>query len=343
MKLTNLEIYNELLCYYDDIFINEKTDSELLDIFNKIVEENSIEINVPNIIEKYENDYILIDTPDGYNELLDIIIKERKCIIITCDDDILECSIDHLIETNIGWKKALDIDNELILTKHGFKKITNKEFIEYQEVYDIEISHDKHRYWSSNISSHNTSKTFTECYYAIQSLKNHTFDKIMLTKPIKEAGEELGFLPGDVAAKIDPHYESFKNNFEKIIKPANFQRLIEKNIILCKPLAYLRGTGFDKHLMILDEAQNVKLSQLMLFITRMGKDSKVIISGDIRQHDIAKNKVALPFLEEKILSGTKRVGVFQFTDDDNMRHPIIQEITKRYEELKEADEIPKNL
>ena len=165
---------------------------------------------------------------------------------------------------------------------------------------------------------------------------------MILTKPLKEAGEQLGFLPGEIENKIDPFYESFANNLIKIIKEPNYKKLLEKKTIQCKPLAYLRGTGFDNSLMILDEAQNATMKQLMLFITRMGKGSKIIINGDVRQYDIEKNNVALPFLMENVLKGIDEVDTFEFNEDDIMRDEILIEITKRYELLKNEGKIPKN-
>lgn len=188
-----------------------------------------------------------------------------------------------------------------------------------------------------------TSKTFITCYYALKALRDNTHHKIILTKPIQEAGEKLGSLPGSVEEKIDPFYNSFFTNFEKIAGKATMNRLFEKGIIETRPLAYMRGATFDNAICILDEAQNANIKQIMLFITRMGKDTKVIVSGDIRQYDINKNNVALPFFIEHVLNDITGIGNFEFCDDDIMRNSILIEITKRYELLKNSEKIPKNL
>ena len=188
-----------------------------------------------------------------------------------------------------------------------------------------------------------TAKTFLGCYYAIKSLKENKFKKIILTKPIQESGEKLGALPGDVEQKINPFYESFKINFGKIVGKAVLDKLYEKNYIEDRPLSYMRGATFDSAILWIDEAQNANIRQLMLFLTRMGQDSKVIISGDVRQYDISKNDVALPFFAEEVLKDIKGIAHFVFTDDDIVRNKILIEVTKRYEELKHDGKIPKNL
>ncbi|OGU12063.1 MAG: hypothetical protein A2X63_07335 [Ignavibacteria bacterium GWA2_35_8] len=187
-----------------------------------------------------------------------------------------------------------------------------------------------------------TSKTFIDSYYAIRSLKENQFEKIIFTKPIQEAGEKLGALPGNIEQKIDPHYESFKISMLKMIKKQNLEKLIENETVEFRPLAYMRGATFDNALMILDEAQNADIRQIMLFITRMGVDSKVLISGDVHQYDINANHVAFPFFVEYIAKGIDGVGLFEFTRKDIVRNKILIEITEKYEKLKAENILPKN-
>ncbi len=186
-----------------------------------------------------------------------------------------------------------------------------------------------------------TSKTFIDSYYAIKSLRDHDFEKVIFTKPIQEAGEKLGALPGDVESKIDPYYESFRISMLKMIKSENLEKLLEKSFIEYRPLAYMRGATFDNTLMILDEAQNADIRQLMLFITRMGQGSKVIISGDVHQYDIRNFHVAFPFFVEMV-KDIEGVGVFEFNREDIVRNKILIEITERYERLKAENKLPKN-
>lgn len=186
-----------------------------------------------------------------------------------------------------------------------------------------------------------TSKTFIDCYYAAYALKAKMFEKVILTKPVQEAGERLGFLPGDIKSKIDPYYESFSISFQKLLKKSVFDALLKNNIIEFRPLAYMRGATFDNTLMILDEAQNSDIRQLMLFTTRMGRGSKVIISGDIHQYDINAYHVALPFFVDMIRD-IEGIGIFEFEQSDIVRNKILIEITERYEKIKAEHNLPGN-
>jgi phosphate starvation-inducible PhoH-like protein len=169
---------------------------------------------------------------------------------------------------------------------------------------------------------------------ALKLYLNGDIKKIILTKPIQESGEKLGFLPGDVKEKIDPFMESYRSNLVKLLKDAHLVSWLESmGVIEFRPLAYMRGATFDHTLMILDEAQNADFKQLMLFITRMGKDSKVLICGDVSQYDIAKSKVALPdFIN--LLDGISGLGIHTFKDEDIVRNKILIQITGRYEKWK---------
>jgi phosphate starvation-inducible PhoH-like protein len=182
-----------------------------------------------------------------------------------------------------------------------------------------------------------TSKTFTACFAALKLLKEKKIKQIILCKPIQEAGEKLGFLPGDKDEKVDPYMKSYKSNIEKIIGHEETKILFDKNIIKFEPLAYMRGDTFDDSLMILDEAQNATFKQLMLFVTRMGKDSKVIVTGDVSQHDIAASRVSLPnFIE--LIGNVKGVGTHIFNDRDIVRAKILQDIVKRYDQWRHENE-----
>lgn len=182
-----------------------------------------------------------------------------------------------------------------------------------------------------------TSKTFTACFAALSLLKDKKIKQIILCKPIQEAGEKLGFLPGDKDEKVDPYMKSYKSNIEKIIGFEETKLLFDKNVIKFEPLAYMRGDTFDDSLMILDEAQNATFKQLMLFVTRMGQNSKVIVTGDVSQHDIAASRVSLPnFIE--LIKNVKGVGVHKFNDSDIVRAKILQDIVKRYDRWRSEHE-----
>ena len=178
-----------------------------------------------------------------------------------------------------------------------------------------------------------TSKTYTACYTSLLLLAEKQVKKIILCKPIQESGEKLGFLPGDIADKINPYMESYISNFKKIAGDELIESLVQHNIIEFKPLAFMRGDTFDESFMISDEAQNAQWHALILFITRMGKNSKVLLTGDISQYDIAKDKVSFhKFID--IFSKVKGIGVHKFTSKDIVRSKILQEIVDIYDQWK---------
>lgn len=182
-----------------------------------------------------------------------------------------------------------------------------------------------------------TSKTFTACLAALRLYLTGKIKKIILSKPIQESGEKLGFLPGDISDKIDPHMESYRTNLVKLLKdPKSVIWLEQMGIIEFRPLAYMRGATFDDSLMILDESQNANFKQLMLFVTRLGKGSKALICEDVSQSDIAKDQIALPdFI--KLMEGIPGLAVHKFTENDVMRKDILIELIKRYESWKDTN------
>ena len=178
-----------------------------------------------------------------------------------------------------------------------------------------------------------TSKTFTACYTALKMLQEKEIKEIILCKPIQEAGEKLGHLPGGIEEKVDPYMKSYKSNIEKIIGVELTKTLFDKKVIRFEPLAYMRGDTFDDALMVLDEAQNANFKQLMLFVTRMGRNSKVVVTGDVSQADIAASQVSLPdFI--KLIEDVKGVGTHILTETDIVRAKILQEVVVRYDKWK---------
>jgi phosphate starvation-inducible PhoH-like protein len=178
-----------------------------------------------------------------------------------------------------------------------------------------------------------TAKTFVTMYTSLKLLSMKEFDIVITTKPIQESGEKLGFLPGDINEKISPYMESFILTLEKIIGKQETKVLVDKGVIEARPLAYMRGSTFDRSIMILDEAQNCDLRQLILFVTRMGETSKIIICGDVEQSDIAKSQSGLlEFIE--IIKNIKGISSFTFSREDIVRSKILIEITDSYNKWK---------
>ena len=231
----------------------------------------------------------------------------------------------------------------LYMTTNSKIKLTQKDFS------DIALSPNQSNYSRSILENTITfcwgpagsSKTFSACYTALKLLAKGVIKKIVLTKPIQESGEKLGSLPGDVNEKIGPFMESYLLTLEKIIPREKVVQLMQDKLIEYKPLAYMRGATFDDCLMILDEAQNCDMKQLMLYTSRLGKNSKMVIAGDVTQHDISFEKVALPTFVD-LIKDVKGVSEIRFTDADIVRSDILKEIVKRYEDWKYKNH-PKNV
>lgn len=175
-----------------------------------------------------------------------------------------------------------------------------------------------------------TSKTFTACYTSLALLADGKIDKIILTKPIQESGENLGFLPGTKDEKTDPYMMSYFSNFEKIIGKASLDFMRGNGDIIVEPLAYMRGTTYDRSIMLLDEAQNCTMTQLMLWVTRLGSESKAIMMGDVSQYDIKKgDSKFLEFID--LIETVEQVNNFKFTSEDIVRNKFLIDIVDRYE------------
>lgn len=155
-----------------------------------------------------------------------------------------------------------------------------------------------------------TAKTFVACYSAIGLLADKKIEKIILTKPIQESGENLGFLPGTIEEKTDPYMQSYFSTFQKIVGKQTFEFMKSIGEIVVEPIAYMRGTTYDDCIMLLDEAQNCNMHQLMLWSTRLGRNSKAVMMGDISQYDIKKK-------DSKFLDFISLVsGEYDFREDD---------------------------
>jgi len=181
-----------------------------------------------------------------------------------------------------------------------------------------------------------TGKTFLAVAMAVTALKKKQVSRIVLTRPAVEAGEKLGFLPGDLQSKIDPYLRPLYDALGEMLGSESFKNCLEKGVIEICPLAYMRGRTLDDAFIILDEAQNTTPEQMKMFLTRLGNNSKAIITGDITQID-------LPFVRKsglvdalELLEGINGIAVFRFTRKDIVRHPLVQRIIQAYEKRENA-------
>lgn len=175
-------------------------------------------------------------------------------------------------------------------------------------------------------------KTYTAIALAVRALKNREVKKLILTRPAVEAGERLGFLPGDLKEKLDPYLQPLYDALHDMIHPKKLQALMEEGIIQIAPLAYMRGRTLDSAFVILDEAQNTSLSQLKMFLTRMGCHAKFIVTGDATQIDLPDKRDSGLLKGIGLVRQIKGVGVVEFGTGDIVRHPLVAKIVKAFEQ-----------
>ncbi len=180
-------------------------------------------------------------------------------------------------------------------------------------------------------------KTYTAIALAVRAFKNKEVKRIILTRPAVEAGESLGFLPGDLKEKLDPYLRPLYDALMDMIHPRKLAELIEDGIIEIAPLAYMRGRTLDNAFVILDEAQNTTINQLKMFLTRMGKNAKFIVNGDTTQIDLRPQSKSGLLQALKILKGIKGISVVNFDERDIIRHHLVKYIVDAYKKLKPDD------
>ena len=177
-----------------------------------------------------------------------------------------------------------------------------------------------------------TGKTYLAMAMAIQAFKEDEVGRIILTRPAIEAGEKLGFLPGDLQSKVDPYLRPLYDALYQIMGPDSFQKNMEKGLIEVAPLAYMRGRTLDNAYIILDEAQNTTPAQMKMFLTRIGFGSKVIITGDMTQKDLPSDSKSGLDVAVRVLGGVEGIAFCTLTSKDVVRHPLVQKIVQAYED-----------
>ena len=181
-----------------------------------------------------------------------------------------------------------------------------------------------------------TGKTYTAIALAVRALKNKEVKKLILTRPAVEAGERLGFLPGDMKEKLDPYLQPLYDALHDMIHPRKLQILMEEGIIQIAPLAYMRGRTLDSAFVILDEAQNTSLGQLKMFLTRMGNNAKFIVTGDATQIDLPNKRDSGLMRGVELVKDIRGIAVIHFGTEDMVRHPLVTRIIKAFDSAEES-------
>lgn len=277
-----------------------------------------------------------------------IDIRDNKIIVKGNENDAEDAIllISNLLEF-IREKKGIerkDLDYSIKLIKFGEKRPINEllnEVIVYtsmgkpiksktlgQKQY-IDLIKDNDIVFG--IGPAGTGKTYLAMAMAVRAFKNKEVNRIILTRPAVEAGESLGFLPGDLQMKVDPYLRPLYDALFEIMGHDNYTKYLEKGLIEVAPLAYMRGRTLDSAYVILDEAQNTTNEQMKMFLTRLGYGSKAIITGDITQIDLPRGKQSGLKTVLKILQNVKGIGIVYLSKNDIVRHPLVQRIIDAYE------------
>ena len=263
----------------------------------------------------------------GNQQALDILEQKLDDIVkfIQNHHTIELKDVENILNIKDETEKQLIFDQDIIVKGVNGKiikaKTTNlKKLVKESEKKDMVFA----------IGPAGTGKTYTSVALAVKALKEKNVKRIILTRPAVEAGESLGFLPGDLKEKLDPYLQPLYDALHDMIPHERLENFIEKRVIEVAPLAFMRGRTLDDAFVILDEAQNTTHSQMKMFLTRMGMNAKFIITGDPSQIDLPKNQQSGLQEAMKILQNVEEIGFIHLNESDVVRHPIVKKIILAY-------------
>ncbi|MGG5255007.1 PhoH family protein [Neobacillus sp. SM06] len=281
------------------------------------------------------------------------IITRGESVSITGDEDQILLASQILERLMFVIKKGINIGQRDVL--YAIQMAQKGTLDYFENLYDVEIAKNvkgksiriktlgQRQYIDAikkndlvfGIGPAGTGKTYLAVIMAVNALKNGQVNKIILTRPAVEAGESLGFLPGDLKEKVDPYLRPLYDALHDVLGAEHTQRLIERGTIEIAPLAYMRGRTLDDAFVILDEAQNTTHAQMKMFLTRLGFGSKMVITGDQTQVDLPKGVKSGLIVAEEILKETKGISFIFLEQSDVVRHPLVARIIQAYEKRKE--------
>ena len=256
-------------------------------------------------------------------------IIESLAALAKAGNTITEQNVDYALALAMEDKESaiVDIDKDCICHTINGKQIKPKTL--GQKAYIDAIRKNMIVF---GIGPAGTGKTYLAMAMAIQAFKNEEVARIILTRPAIEAGEKLGFLPGDLQSKVDPYLRPLYDALYQIMGPESFQKNMEKGLIEVAPLAYMRGRTLDNAFIILDEAQNTTPAQMKMFLTRIGFGSKVIVTGDMTQKDLPSGAQSGLDVAARVLGKVEGIEFCTLTNKDVVRHPLVQKIVKAYDD-----------
>jgi phosphate starvation-inducible PhoH-like protein len=243
-----------------------------------------------------------------------------------------ENNIERLMDENAeeGNSKTMEHEADVLVYGNGgivvkARTATQRKLVKEMEKNDMVFA----------VGPAGTGKSYTAVALAVRALKNKEVRRIILTRPAVEAGENLGFLPGDLKEKLDPYMQPLYDALRDMIPAERLKEMMDEGIIQIAPLAFMRGRTLDKSFVILDEAQNATRSQIKMFLTRMGKSAKFIVNGDPTQIDLPKRQPSGFVQAIKVLDGVKGISIVEFDEKDVIRHQLVRSIIAAY---KKADD-----
>ena len=246
--------------------------------------------------------------PKEIHYLIDVVKKNRDQSYLTLADDVIVRTF-----SNMSIRP---------------KTLGQKHFIDSIKNHDLSFA----------IGPAGTGKTFLAVCYAVSLLKEKKISKIILTRPAVEAGENLGFLPGDLKEKVDPYLRPLYDALDQLLSAEKTEQYIEKGIIEIAPLAYMRGRTLDDAVIILDEAQNTSKSQMLMFLSRLGMNSKMIVTGDVQQIDLPLRQESGLKVAQRYLQGIDQIAFIHLSQSDVVRHPLVIKILEQFEKGALEDE-----
>lgn len=283
---------------------------------------------------KTKNNAIIIEGEDR-----DVDIAKR--VLILMDESkqnygrLSDIDLPYLIKVTQDNKdeRFLEVMNEILTRTFSGQAIRprtlgQKVFIDAIQSHDLTFA----------IGPAGTGKTFLAVAYAVDLLKKNQVSKIILTRPAVEAGENLGFLPGDLKEKVDPYLRPLYDALDTMLSTERMERYIDKGIIEIAPLAYMRGRTLDDAVIILDEAQNTTKAQMMMFLSRLGRQSKMIVNGDIQQIDLPHRQESGLIIAQRYLDDIKGISFVNLSIADIVRHPLVSRILEGFAKGQEIDQ-----
>lgn len=274
----------------------------------------------------------LIGSEEGCRKAANVIASLLE--LSMCGNVITQQNVDYTLSLSFEEKEhtIVEIDKDIVCRTIAGKPIKPKTVGQKNYVDQI-----RGKMIVFGLGPAGTGKTYLAMAMAIQAFKNNEIQRIILTRPAIEAGEKLGFLPGDLQSKVDPYLRPLYDALYEIMGAESFMHNMEKGLIEVAPLAYMRGRTLDNAFIILDEAQNTTPAQMKMFLTRIGFGSKVVVTGDLTQKDLPKDAVSGLDVAIRVLAKMDEIGIVRLNNTDVVRHPLVQKIVKAYEEYEQKD------